>query len=108
MGSVLHIIPIVGLMGDDKDGQIVPVGRGRTFKQANSQIIELINAKMKEKSARDVKRLNMIGFGDNKDAVADFEEKLKTIPCDDFVVGKADLVGAVYTGPKSYSVSVTL
>jgi DegV family protein with EDD domain len=108
MGSVLHIIPIVGLMGDDEDGQIVPVGRGRTFKQANSQIVELINAKIKEKSARGVKRFNMIGFGDNKDAVADFEAKLKTIPCDDFVVGKADLVGAVYAGPKSYSVSVTL
>lgn len=108
MGSVLRIIPIVGLMGDDRDGQIVPVGRGRTFKQANSHIIELINAKMKEKSAMGVKRMNMIGFDDNKDAVADLEAKLKTIPCDDFVVGKADLVGAVYAGPKSYTVSVTL
>jgi DegV family protein with EDD domain len=108
MGSVLRIIPIVGLMGDDRDGQIVPVGRGRTFKQTNSHIIELINAKMKEKSATGVKRLNMIGFDDNKDAVADLEAKLKTIPCDDFVVGKADLVGAVYAGPNSYTVSVTL
>lgn len=108
MGSVLRITPIIGLMGDDKEGQIVPLGKGRTFKQVNSQIIQLIKAKMAEKSATVIKRLNIVGFGDNKDAFSDLEEKLKTLPCDDFIIGKADLVGAVYTGPKSYTVSVTI
>jgi len=79
MGSVLRITPILGLMGDDKDGQIVPLGKGRTFKQVNSQIIELIKAKMAEKSSTVIKRLNIIGFGDNKEAFSDLEEKLKTI-----------------------------
>jgi len=108
MGSVMRITPIIGLMGDDKDGQIVPVGKGRTFKQVNSQIIELIKAKMAEKSATVIKRLNIVGFGDNKDAFSDLEEKLKTIPCDDFIIGKADFAGAVYCGPKSYTVAVTI
>ena len=108
MGSVLRITPILGLMGDDKDGQIVPLGKGRTFKQVNSLIIELIKAKMAEKSATVIKRLNIIGFGDNKEAFSDLEEKLKTILCDDFIIGRADLVVAVYCGPKSYTVSVTI
>lgn len=108
MGSVLRITPILGLMGDDKDGQIVPLGKGRTFRQVNSQIMGLIKAKMAEKPATVIKRLNIIGFGDNKEAFSDLEEKLKTIPCDDFIIGKADLVVAVYCGPKSYTVSMTI
>jgi DegV family protein with EDD domain len=108
MGSVLRITPIIGLMGDDKEGQFVPVGKGRTFKQVNSQIIELIKAKMAEKSATTIKRLNIVGFGDNEDAFSDLKEKLKTIPCDDFIIGKADFVGAVHCGPKSYTVAVTI
>ena len=55
MGSVLRITPIIGLMGDDKEGQIVPLGKGRTFKQVNSQIIQLIKAKMAEKPATTIK-----------------------------------------------------
>jgi DegV family protein with EDD domain len=56
MGSVMRITPIIGLMGDDKDGQMVPLGKGRTFKQVNSQIIELIKAKMAEKPATTIKK----------------------------------------------------
>ncbi len=108
MGSVLRITPILGLMGDDKEGQIIPLGKGRTFKQVNSQIIDLIKAKMAEKPATIIKRLNIVGFGDNKDAFSDLEEKLKTIPCDDFIIGKADFAGAVYCGPKSYTVAITI
>jgi DegV family protein with EDD domain len=108
MGSVLRITPILGLMGDDKEGQIVPLGKGRTFKQVNSQIIDLIKAKMAEKSATTIKRLNIVGFGDNEDAFSDLEEKLKTIPCDDFIIGKADFAGAVYCGPESYTIAITI
>lgn len=108
MGSVLRITPILGLMGDDKEGQVIPLGKGRTFKQVNSQIIDLIKIKMAEKPATVIKRLNIVGFGDNKDAFSDLEEKLKTIPCDDFIIGKADFAGAVYCGPKSYTVAITI
>jgi DegV family protein with EDD domain len=108
MGSVLRITPIIGLMGDDKEGQFVPLGKGRTFKQVNAQIIELIKAKMAEKSATVIKRLNIVGFGDNKEAFSDFEEKLKTLPCDNFIIGKADFVSAVHSGPKTYTVAITI
>lgn len=40
---------MIGLMGDDPEGSIVPVGQGRTFKQANSLIINSIKEKMNEK-----------------------------------------------------------
>ena len=108
MGSVLRITPILGIMGDDKDGQTIPLGKGRTFKQVNSQIIDLIKAKMAEKPATVIKRLSIAEVGDNKDAFSDLEEKLKTIPCDDFIKGKTDLIGALYTGPKSYTVAITI
>lgn len=108
MGSVLRITPILGLMGDDEEGQVIPLGKGRTFKQVNSQIIDLIKTKMEEKSVTLIKRLNIVGFEDNKDAFSDLEEKLKTIPCDDFIIGKADLSGAVHCGPKSYTVAITI
>jgi DegV family protein with EDD domain len=108
MGSVLRITPILGIMGDDKDGQTLPIGKGRTFKQVNAQIIELIKAKMEEKSATVIKRLSIAEGGDNKEAFSDFEEKLKTLPCDDFIKGKIDLIGALYTGPKSYTVAINI
>ena len=108
MGSILRITPILGLMGDDKDGQIIPLDKGRTFKQVNTKIIDLIKAKMSEKSVSNIKRLNIVGFGDNNDAVSDLKEKLKTIPCNDFIVGKADLSGAVHCGPKSYYITATI
>ena len=108
MGSVLRITPILGLMGDDEEGQIIPIGKGRTFKQVNSQIIELIKTKMAEKPATVLKRLNIVGFGDNEEAFSDLEEKLKTIPCDDFITGKANIAGAVYCGPKSYTLAITI
>jgi len=108
MGSVLRITPILGIIGDDEEGQVIPLGKGRTFKQVNSQIRDLIKAKMAKKSAIVIKRLNIIGFGDNEEAFSDFKEKLKTIPCDDFIIGKPDFVGAVYCGPKSYSVAITI
>ncbi len=108
MGSVLRITPILGLMGDDEDGVIVPLDKGRTFKQVNTKIIDLIRVKMAEKSVTNIKRLNIAGFGDNQDAVSDLKEKIKTIPCNDFIIGKADLSGVVHCGPKAYYLAITL
>ncbi len=108
MGSILHIIPIVGTMGNEKEGVVVPVGKGRTFKQVNTQIIDSIKAKMEEKSASKIKRAIIIcGYGNkNQDAISDFIEMVKTIPCDDLIIGKPNLIDAVYCGPGAYGVSV--
>ena len=42
LGSVLRMLPVIGLMGDDPEGVVVPVGQGRTYKQVNSLIINSI------------------------------------------------------------------
>lgn len=108
MGSVLRIIPILGLMGDDEDGLFVPLDKGRTFKQVNDKMIDLVKAKMAEKSVTHIKRIIMNDFGDNQDAVSDLKEKLKSLPCHEVIHGKADLVATVYGGPKAYFFSITL
>jgi DegV family protein with EDD domain len=65
MGSLLHIIPIIGMMGEDPEGIVSSLGKGRTFKQVNNQVIELINAKMKEKSVSKIKRaISVSGYGE--------------------------------------------
>ena len=107
MVSILRIVPVLGLIGDDEDGQLLPVGKGRTFKQANSKIISLIKANMVEKSANVIRRMVLAGVDDNREAFSDLEEKLKGLPCDHFIIGSTDLSGAIHTGPKSYSVGIT-
>jgi DegV family protein with EDD domain len=108
MGSVLRIIPILGLMGDDEEGIIVPLDKGRTFQKVNQKMIDLMKAKMAEKSVTHIKRIIMNDFGDNQEAVIDLKEKLKSIPCHEMIHGKADLVGVVHGGPKAYFFSITV
>jgi len=110
MGSLLHIIPIIGMMGEDPEGIVSSLGKGRTFKQVNNQTIELIKAKMKEKSASKIKRaISVSGYGEkNKDVAEELIEKVKALPCDDFVIGKPGLVDAVYCGPGAYGISILL
>ena len=108
MGSVLRIIPIVGLMGDDEEGLVVPLDKGRTFQQVNQKVIDLVEAKRIEKSATRIRRILLNDFGDNQAAVADLKEKLKSLPCNETIHGKADFVAVVHGGPKAYFLSITL
>ena len=110
MGSVLHIIPLLGLMGDEKEGIVVAQGKARTFRQINDMIISQIKAKMQEKSVANIKRaITLQGYGDkNKEAIAEFMEKLKSLPCNEIIHGDGGLVDAVYCGPGAYGVSVLL
>lgn len=110
MGSVLHIIPILGMMGTEKEGVVLGMGKGRTFKQVNDILIEQIKAKMIEKSTNHIRRaITLEGYGDkNKDSLADFMEKLKSLPCDEIIHGEGGLVDAVYCGPGAYGVSILL
>lgn len=110
MGSVLHIIPLLGLMGDEKEGIVLAQGKARTFRQINDMIISQIKAKMQEKSVTNIKRaITLQGYGDkNKEAIAEFMEKLKSLPCNEIIQGDGGLVDAVYCGPGAYGVSVLL
>jgi DegV family protein with EDD domain len=110
MGSLLHIIPIIGMMGEDPEGIVSSLGKGRTFKQVNNQVVELIKAKMQEKSASKIRRaISVSGYGEkNKDVAEELVEKVKALPCDDLVIGKPGLVDAVYCGPGAYGISILL
>ena len=109
MGSVLRIIPLVGLLGDDDEGLILPVGKGRTFKQVNTLLINTINNKLKDYSIDKAKLINIISLNDNPEAVSDLKEKLHvSVPYEKLIIGEPHLVGSVYLGPKSYSLSINL
>jgi len=107
MGSVLKIIPLVGLFGDDNEGLILPVGKGRTFKQVNSLLISTISDKLKDYSIDKAKLINILSMNDNPEAVSDLIEKLEdSVPCEKVIIGEPHLVGSVYLGPKSYSLAI--
>ncbi len=110
MGSILHIIPVIGILGTEVEGIVVPIGKGRTFKQVNSMIYDKIIEKMNEKSVSKIKRIISIsGYGDkNADVYTELFEKVKSIPHDDYIDGKPALVDTVYVGPGGYGVSVYL
>ncbi|MCD6121707.1 MAG: DegV family EDD domain-containing protein [Spirochaetales bacterium] len=109
LGSVLKIIPLVGLFGDDPEGVITPVGKGRTFRQVNSLIIQTILEKMKEKLYSRAKIINIISFNDNPEAVSDLKKKVRSfIACDKLITGEPRLVEAVYYGPGSYGIFISL
>ena len=109
LGSVLKIIPLVGLMGDDPDGEIIPIGKRRTFKQVNSLIVDTIREKMKEKSSSKAGLINILSLNDNPEAISDLKEKINnTITCDKLIFGEPRLVEAIYYGPRSYGIFITL
>lgn len=108
VGTIMKIIPIIGMLGDNGEGVMVPVGKGRTFKQVNTQLVELIKAKMAEKSASTIKRMNLTHFGGNDEAVAELKEMVGKLPCNDFIIGTPNLVEAVYAGPGAYCLSMSL
>ena len=108
MGSVLRIIPLVGLSGDNDEGLILPVGKGRTFKQVNSLLISTISDKLKDYSIDKAKLINILSMNDNPEAVSDLIEKLEdSVPCEKVIIGEPHLVGSVYLGPKSYSLAIS-
>jgi hypothetical protein len=47
-------------------------------------------------------------LGDNQDAFLDLKEKLKSLPCNDMMIGRPDLTAAVHGGPKAYFFSITV
>jgi len=48
LGSILKIIPVVGLLGDEANSGMLPIGKGRTKQAANKVVIENIKQKMQK------------------------------------------------------------
>jgi DegV family protein with EDD domain len=109
LGSVLRVSPVIGLMGDEPDGEIVPLGQGRTYKQVNSIIINSIREKMNEKKAEDITVAIISGDESKRDAIDDLKREFEgSIPCKNLIYGKLHLVEAIYMGPGGYGISVCM
>lgn len=109
LGSVLRVLPVIGLMGDDPEGEIVPLGQGRTYKQVNSMIINSIREKMNENKAEDITVAIISGDESNRDAIDSLKKEFESsIPCKKLVYGKLHLVEAIYMGPGGYGISVCM
>jgi len=108
MGSVLKIIPVVGMKGDEAEGVILPIGKGRTPAQANTLILNTIKGGMSKRGVEKIKLAVTMSFGDNPEAIADLERKVRdSLPCDRLISGEPHLVEAVHCGPRSWAIAVS-
>jgi DegV family protein with EDD domain len=109
MGSVLRIIPVVGLLGDDPDGEVVPIGQGRTLKQVNSIVINAIKEKMEEKKANEITVAVISGDETNMEAIENFKKEIEnSLPIRKLVMGQLHLIEATYLGPGGYGIGISL
>jgi DegV family protein with EDD domain len=109
MGSILRIIPVLGLLGDDPEGEIVPVGQGRTFRQVNSLIVNSIREKMNEKKAERITVSIIFGDENNSEAIKGLKEEFESsFQSEKMINGQLHLVEAIYMGPGGYGITVTL
>jgi len=110
LGSVLKIIPVVGLFGDDWSSGIVPIGKGRTPRTANKIIIEKIKQKMLKNKVETIKLITILDYEDNKSpALQDLENQIKTeLRYEKLIHGHPRLVEAIHTGPGAWAASFTL
>jgi fatty acid-binding protein DegV len=103
------MLPVIGLMGDDPEGVVVPVGQGRTYKQVNSLIINSIREKMNEKKADKITISIISGDESNSEAINGLRQELvSSVPVEKLVTGKLHLVEAIYMGPGGYGITVCM
>jgi len=110
LGSVLRIIPVVGLFGDETDSGFLPVGKGRTYQAANKIIINHIKQKMVLKKVAKIELINILHF-ENSDAdeLKDLEKQINdNLAYRRLVHGHARFVEAVHGGPGTWGGSFVL
>ena len=110
MGSILKIIPVVGLMGDETDQGVLPIGKGRTKQAVNSVIIENIKQKMQKYKIEAIKQIVILHMEDNdsselKDLEAQIKKELKF---DKLIIGHPRFCEAVHTGPGAWAATFSL
>ena len=110
LGSVLRIIPVVGLFGDETDSGFLPVGKGRTYQAANKIIINHIKQKMVLKKVAKIELINILHF-ENSDAdeLKDLEKQINVnLSYRRLVHGHTRFVEAVHGGPGTWGGSFVL
>jgi len=110
MGSLLRIIPIVGLFGEEDNPQMLPIGKARTFSAVNKIIIDNIKSKMKKYNLEKIKLVTLYDTEENKsDALQNLKEQVKNeINFEKMVIGKLRFVEAIYLGPKAWVITFAL
>lgn len=110
LGSILKIIPVVGLLGDEADLGMLPVGKGRTKQAANKVVIENIKQKMQKYKIETVKQIVILHIEDKdslelKDLEAQIKRELKF---EKLIIGHPRFCEAVHTGPGAWIASFSL
>ncbi len=110
MGSLLRIIPIVGLFGEEDDPKMIPIGKARTFSAVNKIIIDNIKSKMKKYNLEKIKLVTLYDTEENKsDALQNLKEQVKNeINFEKMVIGKLRFVEVVHLGPKAWVITFVL
>ncbi len=110
MGSVLKIIPIVGLFGDEIDQGVLPIGKGRTKQAVNSVIIENIKQKMQKYKIGTVKQILILHMEDNDSPeLKDLETQIKKeLKFEKLIIGHPRFCEAVHTGPGAWAAAFSL
>ena len=110
LGSILKIIPVVGLLGDEADSGILPIGKGRTFQSANRIIIENIKQKIQKYKIETVKQIVILHIED-KDSLElkNLEAQIKSeLKFEKLIFGHPRFCEAVHTGPGAWIASFSL
>jgi DegV family protein with EDD domain len=110
LGSILKIIPVVGLLGDEADSGMLPIGKGRTYQSANRIIIENIKQKIQKYKIETVKQIVILHMED-KDSpeLKDLEAKIKSeLKFEKLIIGHPRFCEAVHTGPGAWIASFSL
>lgn len=110
LGSILRIIPVVGLFGEEADLGMAPVGKGRTYQAANRIIINHIKQKLAHKKIDKIQLINILHFENSEaDELKDLEDQINTnLPYRRLIHGYPRLVEAVHTGPGVWAGSFVL
>jgi len=110
LGSILKIIPVVGLLGDEADLGMLPIGKGRTKQAANRVIIENIKQKMQKYKIETVKQIVIMHMEDNDfPELKDLEVQIKReLKFEKLIIGHPRFCEAVHTGPGAWIASFSL
>lgn len=104
LGSVLKIIPVVGLFGDEADSRILPVGKGRTFSAVNKIIIDNIKQKMQKYDVEKIKLITILDAEDNKSlSLKNLKEQIEDeLQYERIIIGHLRFVEAIHVGPDAW------
>ncbi len=104
MGSILRIIPVVGLFGDEANSGILPVGKGRTYQAANRIIIENVKHKMIQNEVDSIKSVVILHLEDNNSPeLVDLDRQIITsLKLKEIINGYPRFCEAVHTGPGAW------